>query len=64
MRIEAGAEQTVRFTLKARDLAYWDAVRHAWRVEKDRVRVLAGGASDSLPVEAEFAVENTAEFKP
>jgi beta-glucosidase len=64
VRIEAGAEQNVTLELRPRDLAFWDAVRHAWRVEKEQVRVLAGGASDNLPVQATFEVENRQEFKP
>jgi beta-glucosidase len=64
VRIEPGAETDVTLDLKPRDLAYWDAVRHAWRVEKEQVRVLAGGSSDNLPVQATLAVESSAEFKP
>jgi len=64
VKVEAGAEKTVTLDLKPRDLAYWDAVRHAWRVEKEQVRVLAGGSSDNLPVQATFAVEGSGEYKP
>jgi beta-glucosidase len=64
VRIEAGAERDVAMELKPRDLAYWDAVRHAWRVEKEQVRVLAGGSSDKLPVQATVKVETSGEFKP
>jgi beta-glucosidase len=64
VRVEAGAERAVTMELKPRDLAYWDTVRHAWRVEKEQVRVLAGGASDNLPVQATFAVEDSGEYKP
>jgi len=64
VRIEPGAETDVTLDLKPRDLAYWDAVRHAWRVEKEQVRVMAGGSSDSLPVQVTLAVETSAEFKP
>ncbi len=64
VRIEPGVETDVTLDLKPRDLAYWDAVRHAWRVEKEQVRVLAGGSSDNLPVQATLAVETSAEFKP
>jgi beta-glucosidase len=49
--LKPGAERNVTFELKPRDLAYWDAAAHEWRVEKEQVRVLAGGSSDSLPVE-------------
>jgi beta-glucosidase len=64
VRIEAGAERDVTLELKPRDLAYWDVVRHAWRVEKEQIRILAGGASDMLPVQAVVEVETSAEFKP
>jgi beta-glucosidase len=64
VRIEAGEEKSVTLDLKPRDLAYWDQVRHAWRVEKEQVRVLAGGASDALPVQATLTVTNSGEFKP
>ena len=64
VRIEAGAERAVKLELKPRDLAYWDAAGHVWRVEKEQVRVLAGGSSDKLPVQATFEVESSGEFKP
>jgi beta-glucosidase len=64
VRIEAGADRAVTMELKPRDLAYWDAVRHAWRVEKEQVRVLVGGSSDKLPVQGIVDVETSAEFKP
>ena len=64
VRIEAGAEQNVTLELKPRDLAYWDAAAHVWRVEKEQVRVLAGGSSDKLPVQATIQVENIGEYKP
>jgi len=64
VRIEPGAEKKVTLELKPRDLAYWDQVRHAWRVEKEQVRVLAGGSSESLPVQAVLSVTSSGEFKP
>jgi beta-glucosidase len=64
VRIEAGAERDVTLELKPRDLAYWDAASHVWRVEKEQVRVLAGGSSDKLVVQAVLAVDSSEEFKP
>jgi beta-glucosidase len=64
VRIEAGAERDVAFDLKPRDLAYWDATAHIWRVEKEPVRVLAGGSSDKLPIQATVEIETSGEFKP
>jgi beta-glucosidase len=64
VRIEAGAERDVTMELKPRDLAYWDAAAHLWRVEKEQVRVLAGGSSDSLPVQAVVEVDSSGEYKP
>ena len=64
VHIAAGAEQNVTFDLKPRDLAYWDAAAHDWKIEKEPVRVLAGGSSDSLPVSAVVNVESASEYKP
>jgi len=62
--IEPGAEKNVVFELKPHDLAYWDAASHAWRVEKEKVRVLAGGSSDKLPVQKTLQIEAAGEYKP
>ena len=64
VHVEPGSVEETTFEVNARDLAYWDAVRHAWRVEKETVRLLAGGASDSLPVSAEVEIRGSSEFKP
>ncbi len=64
VRIETGAEKEVTLELKARDLAYWDTPSHSWRVEKEKVRVLAGGSSDQLPVQSTVEVTDAKSFKP
>jgi len=65
-RVHIGAGQTadVRMELKARDLAYWDATGHVWQVEKEQVRLLAGGSSDNLPVQATVDVESSGSLTP
>jgi len=64
VHVEPGATQSVTMDLKPRDLAYWDAETHTWRVEKEPVRILAGGSSDKLPVQATLQVEGAGEYKP
>jgi len=64
VRIEPGATKNVVLNLKSRDLAYWDQAQHVWRVEKESVRILAGGSSDHLPVQATLQIESTGEYKP
>ena len=64
IHIMPGEERDVVFDLKPRDLAYWDSAAQAWRVEKESVRILAGGSSDRLPLQAVLQVENEAAFKP
>jgi beta-glucosidase len=64
VHIEPGAEKNVTFELKPHDLAYWDDARHAWRIEEEQVRVLAGGSSDKLPVQATLRIETDGEYKP
>jgi len=64
VHIEAGAEREVTLELAPRDLAYWDPARDAWRVEKESVRVFAGGSSDKLPVQATLQIQTAGEYKP
>jgi beta-glucosidase len=64
VHIDAGAEKEVTLTLKPHDLAYWDVAAHQWRIEKEQVRVLAGGSSDALPVQAVLQVDTAGEYKP
>ena len=64
VHIEPGAEKNAVFELNPHDLAYWDAARHAWRIEKEQVRVLAGGSSDKLPVQAVVQIKTAGEYKP
>ena len=64
VHLNAGAEMDVRFELRPRDLAYWDVAGKAWSVEKESVRVLAGGSSDKLPVDATLEIQNGQEFLP
>jgi len=64
VNIAAGAARDVTFDLKPHDLAYWDASAHVWRVEKEQIRVLAGGSSDKLPVQASLQVETAGAYKP
>lgn len=64
VHIEPGQEKTVAMELKARDLAYWDTPGHVWRVEKEKIRILAGGSSDKLPVQTMVDITGTKDFKP
>ena len=40
-----GETKTVRFTLRARDLAYWDTASGSFQVEEATYEALAGGSS-------------------
>jgi beta-glucosidase len=64
VHVEPGAEKNVVFELKPHDLAFWDSEKHAWRIEKESIRVLAGGSSDKLPLQAVLQIEDAAEYKP
>ena len=64
VHIAAGATREVTMKLRARDLAYWDAAHHVWQVEKEPVRILAGGSSDKLPVNAVVTIENDKTYAP
>ncbi len=54
----------ITMDLKPRDTANWGAIRHAGLVEIEKLRVMAGGLSENLPVETALEVGNSAEIKP
>lgn len=64
VHIMPGATKNVVLNLKPRDLAYWDITAHVWRVEKEPIRVLAGGSNDKLPVQATLHIQSSGEYKP
>ena len=64
VHIAPGSVQNVTLDLKPHDLAYWDESAHEWRVEKEPVRILAGGSSDNLPVQATLQIDSAGEYKP
>jgi beta-glucosidase len=48
VHIPAGKTETVRLTLHAKDLAYWNEGAKHWTLEGDRVEVRVGAASDDI----------------
>jgi len=64
VHLDAGETKELHLELKARDLAFWDTTGHVWRVEKEPIRVLAGGSSDKLPVQATLQINTIGDFKP
>lgn len=50
VHIPAGETVTVTFPIEAEDLAWWDADRHAWVLERGRVRFLVGASSADIRV--------------
>ena len=63
VHLQAGESAVVKLPVRGKDLAYWDTAKHEWKVEKERIRLLAGGASDHLPVTAEVQVKTAFAFK-
>jgi len=64
VRIEPEMGKNIVFELMPRDLAYWDVAGQVWHVEKEKVRILAGGSSDKLPVQAIVQVKTSSEYRP
>ncbi|MFP4283496.1 MAG: glycoside hydrolase family 3 C-terminal domain-containing protein, partial [Opitutales bacterium] len=52
--LEPYAEERVEFTLRPRDLAFWDPRNRSWRWEPGFFTLSIGGASDRLPLQARF----------
>jgi beta-glucosidase len=45
IQLRPNEEKTVKLSLPAARLAYWDAAADRWTVEKDRVEIIVGGSS-------------------
>ena len=56
--LEAGASRTATFTLKPRDLAYFNVAAHAWRADAGRYAVEIGASSRDLRQTAEFTLDS------
>lgn len=54
--LEPGKKTTVRFPLKAADLAYWSLEKGAWEVEPDKVKVMIGSSSTDIRSITEVSV--------
>ena len=50
VNIPAGQTKTVSIPVKAEDLKYWDVERHAFVLEKGKVELMVGAASDDVRV--------------
>lgn len=46
--LKPGESRTVRFTVDAKSLAYWNAATHAWVVENESVRLDVGASSADI----------------
>jgi len=56
--LKAGETKTVRMTLQAKDLAYWDAAKKQWVVEDEKVNLMVGGSSADVKVQKTISVNN------
>jgi beta-glucosidase len=64
VHIEAGRSTEVKMELNGRDLAYWDSAAHTWQIEKEKVRLLAGGSSDNLPLKLTVDIADSSSLTP
>jgi beta-glucosidase len=55
--LEPGKKTTVKFALKANDLAYWSVEKGAWDVEADQVSVLIGASSADIRLKTMVTVK-------
>jgi beta-glucosidase len=46
--LKPGERQTVQLPLKGSDLAYWDAAKQSWVVERDKLKIMVGAWSADL----------------
>jgi beta-glucosidase len=55
--LDPGKKTTVKFVLKAQDLAYWSIEKGAWDVEPDQVNVMVGSSSADIRLKTSVKVQ-------
>jgi len=58
--VPAGETRTVEMAIRGADLAYWNATRHAWTVERGRVELMVGNSS----ADRDLTLRKTVEVAP
>ena len=61
VHLEPGQEKTLTFALAARDLAFWDATSHGWRVADGVFELAVGSSSLDIRARSHLAVQSTAD---
>ena len=56
--IQPGAVQTVSFTLREREFAYWDTTRNAFYAQPDAYSVMVGPSSANLPLTGTITLQS------
>ena len=56
LALKAGETKTVQLTLKAKDLAYWDAAKKQWVVEDEKVNLMVGASSADVKLQHTISV--------
>ncbi len=56
VRLEPGETKTVSMDLRARDVAYWDADRGCFAVERGQIEVMVGGSSASIALRRTISI--------
>ena len=54
--IQPNETKTVKLTIKAADLAYWDEKQNKWVVEEDQVKFMVGASSAAMKLEKTISV--------
>ncbi|MBO6237734.1 MAG: fibronectin type III-like domain-contianing protein, partial [Bacteroidales bacterium] len=55
VNVPAGGRQTVTLSIPYDDLRYWDVDKNAWALERGRLELLLGAASDDIRQKAEVS---------
>ena len=59
MSLQPQRETTVKFTLKASDLAYWNTDKATWEVEPDQIEVRIGSSSEDIKLRTSLRVNSS-----
>ncbi|MBF0575234.1 glycoside hydrolase family 3 C-terminal domain-containing protein [Dysgonomonas sp. GY617] len=54
--IESGKTETMKFNIKASDLAYWDMDTHSYEIEAGKVNLMIGSSSENIQLTQQITI--------
>ena len=64
IHLKPGETKTVRFSVPAQQLAFWDELKKAWAIEPGTFEVMVGRSSEDIRLKSQFHVASPGQWAP